>query len=309
MRATLAIVILTLAPACSLRLAADSPRPGDGDAGNGRRDANGDGSGGGDCGSDAVPSDEIALSSGIAIAEDGTLYYTTSDGVGRRLPGESPDPGYVVLAGSPNPRNLAIRDDGILFVTDTGNATVHQIDTGQGDPMVSPWLSNADGIEGLTIDPDGTLYLSNPSSGDILRSATPESASSALAETLPGANAMVFDTSDTLIVATRTPAQIWELDMAGGVETGRKMDVDESPDARFEGIGFDDTDHIYVTDESSGSLLRYFFDDNDIPEELLSGQASPAGLAFSHAQLRCGVYVANESGALGFYAEDLVGIP
>src|SRR5687768_6788772 len=49
------------------------------------------------CAGEAVPVADITGTEGLAIAADGTLYYSQSAAVGRRVPGQPPDDGWVGL--------------------------------------------------------------------------------------------------------------------------------------------------------------------------------------------------------------------
>lgn len=271
------------------------------------------------CGSETVPRAMISQTDGLAIAADGTVFFSVINGapkeVGRWRPGDAaPDVNYALLPDAGTLiRGLALRDDGTLFVASGDNGgVIFTIDTNITSPTPTPFVTSAGLADGVTIGPDGALYYSDSDADLIFRVSAAGVVSNVTApgEPLPGANALFFDDDGSLLVATLNPGEVWRLTLDGtGSETARRREIDLANTGAFlDGIGRDDQGRYYVTDATNGLLLR--FDDafgSGSPIEI--GLPAPANIAFGRSPLQCGVYVATQGGDLGFHAEEILGAP
>jgi len=271
-------------------------------------DADSDSDSDSDCGTDEIPVDDIGGTEGLAIAPDGTAYYSQPAAVGRRRPGQPPEDTWVTLAGADTVWGLALRDDGILFVGSPSTAAIYRIDTTADPPSVENELESAGQPNGLTIGPDGALYYSDFGGGAIYRVGdggveVDEVTRNALSQP----NGLLFDDDGTLLALSYAAGEIWRLTLDGAMtETARASE--RAVDAALDGIGMDDLGRIYVTDNGRGRLLRLGADFSG-EEELLTGIGQAANVAFGKGALGCeDVYVAS-GGALGLYHGDTAGRP
>ncbi len=260
---------------------------------------------GDDCGTEVLPTDDIFGTEGIAIAPDGTLYYSQSEAVGRRVPGGAVEDAWVPLPGADTVWGLVLGDDGMLYVGSPSTQTVYRIDTAAAPATAENFVTGAGAPNGLAIAADGTVYWSDFSGGRVYRE---DGGSRAEVTTsgIPQANGILFDDDGTLLVLSYGSGNIYRLTLAGGVETDRVPEA--TVDGALDGIGMDDAGRIYVTDNGLGRLLRLSADFGP-EEEIGNGMPQAAGIAWGKGALRCeDVYVAS-GGTLGIYNGDTPGRP
>ncbi len=131
-----------------------------------------------------VPYDLLVIDGGDLLVSDfgnNRIRRVTADGVvttyaGSGSPGMSN--GTLDTASFNAPQGLAVRSDGTIFITDTGNFTVRRISgdqvsqiAGDGEPgyldAENPMEAQIYGLEGVDIDPTGSyLYISDGNRGE-----------------------------------------------------------------------------------------------------------------------------------------------
>lgn len=261
------------------------------------------------CGTDVIDVASVRGTEGIAIASDGTLYYSQPGFVGRLLPGGIPEPSWVALPGAGTVWGVVIRDDGMLFAgSPTGAGTVFAVDTTAMTPTADVLFPGAGSANGLTIGPDDALYYGDFGGGRVYRVSDAGERTEVTASPVNRANGIFFDDDGTLLVLAYSDAEVWRLTVdAGPVETGRNL-VHSVPGAALDGIARDELGRYYLSDNRNGRLLRY--DATFANEEvILVGVGAAANIAFGKGALGChDVYVAS-SGDLGRFAGDARGRP
>lgn len=261
------------------------------------------------CGTESLPASTIRGTEGLAIAPDGTLYYSQSGAVGRRLPGLPQEDRWVLLPGATTVWGLALRADGTLFVgSPTAGGNVFRIDTTVASPTPEVLYPGAGGANGLTIAPDGTLTYGDFSSGRVYLLDDAGVRTEITASAIRQANGLLYDDDGTLLVLAYGDAQVWRLTLdAAGLEVSRVL-AGSVAGARLDGIAKDVTGRYYLGDNGGGRLIRTdsAFGNQEV---LLSGVSAAANVVFGKGALDCtDVYVAS-SGPLGAYQSDATGRP
>jgi len=283
------------------------------DAGGGATDAGGgtDGGGGTDaapaCGTEVAPTASINGTEGLAIAPDGTIYYSQSQAVGRRVPGGATEDGWVALAGAGTVWGMALSPAGVLYVGSPDTGILYAIDTTAAAPAAMTLDGAAGAPNGVTMGPDDAVYYGDFGGGRIYRVTAAGAKTEVTASTIPQVNGLLFDADGTLLALAYGSGAINRLTLDATMhETGRVMagSIGGNPD----GIARDDMGRYYVTDNSAGQLLR--MDASFGAEEtLLSGLPAAANIAFGKGALRCtDVYIAS-GGDLGLFNGDSSGTP
>jgi virginiamycin B lyase len=298
-----------LAGGCGPKRGSDAGAASDGgggstDAGGGATD-----SGGAACGTEAAPVASIGGTEGLAIAPDGTVYYSQYRAVGRRLPGAAPEDAWVALAGADTVWGMALAADGMLYVGSPSTGVLYSIDTTAAVPVAQTLDGAAGNPNGVAMGPDGAVYYGDFNTGRVYRVTPAGARTEVTASPVPSANGLLFDADGTLLVLDYFDGTIFRLTLDASMqETGRVMAGAASGNAVLDGIARDDLGRYYVTDNGNGALLR--FDAAFGAEEtLLTGLPAAANVAFGKGALRCtDVYVAS-SGSLGLFNGDSAGTP
>jgi sugar lactone lactonase YvrE len=166
--------VLFLAGACS----SGGPGPGREDGGpdgsmgmdasiwDGGNQAGGDG---GNCGTVEPDLTGIEHVETVVVARDGTLYYSKPRAVGRLLPTGENNATWVTISEAETVFGLAL--DGAnttLYATSPTAKRVYeiQLDT---DPIAEVLVDNAGIANGLTLGPDGALWYTDFTGGDVYR--------------------------------------------------------------------------------------------------------------------------------------------
>jgi sugar lactone lactonase YvrE len=250
------------------------------------------------CGDSRPDISAISGTEGLIVARDGTIYYTQSGQVGRLAPGGTPED-FVSIAGAGTVWGLALdAANETLFVGVPGTG-VYRIDLTAGSPSAELFVTGG-GPNGLTIGPDGFLYYSDFSAGEVMR-VDPDgdgTATMVTATPISQANGVAFDSDGTLLVCSYATGVLHRLTLSDGVETARAEAATGlgSPD----GIALDADGRFYVTDNGAGRLLRLEPDGSDMMI-LTPGISAAASLDFGSGDLSCSdIYVAS-SGTLVRY--------
>ncbi len=309
-------VVLLLSPGCG---GDDGPNPDGGDGPDadplapdappaGADAATPDGSAA--CGSEVLPTADIQDTEGLAIAPDGTLYYSQSQSVGRRPPGGAAEDQWVSIPGANTMWGLSLTEDGMLYVASpSGTGTIYVIDTTAVTPSATTFLSNAGGANGTIIGPDGVLYYSDFNAGRVYRVPAAETRTEVTATPVPAANGIFFESPTSLLVLAYSAGEIRRLTLDGSMhETARELVTAVPGNPSLDGIARDDLGRWYLGDNGNGELIRL---DSSFanPETLLTNVPAAANIVFGKGALVCtDVYVAS-SGTLGRFIGDAPGTP
>lgn len=260
------------------------------------------------CGTDIIPLASVRGTEGIAIAPDGTLYYSQSGAVGRRLPGAASENAWLPLPGANPVWGMAFRDDGMLFVgTPALGGTIYRIDTTQA-PVAEVHYATAGTANGVTLAPDGSVVYSDFNGGRVYRVDDAGTRSQVTASAISQPNGVMFDDDGTLLVVSYATGQILRLTLdASFAETSRVV-AGTMAGSALDGIAKDVLGRYYLSDNSGGRLLRTDSSFGSV-EILLTGVTRAANIAFGKGALDClDVYVAS-TGNLGFFEADATGRP
>jgi hypothetical protein len=253
-----------------------------------------------ECGDEVLDSASISGTEGLSIAPDGTVYYSQTGGVGRRLPGEAADSSWLSLPGASTVWGLALRADGALFVASPSNGTIYRVDTTASPPTVSVATSSAGQPNGLIVGPDEAVYYSDFGGGHVYRLADGGEPAAVTASLMSQPNGLLFDPDGTLLVLEYSKGAVWRLTLdAGMVETDRGLETN-IPGSALDGIGRDDSGRYLLTDNGGGRLLRLdaTFEHQEV---LLTGVSAAANLAFGRGALSCDDIYVTSAGALARY--------
>jgi DNA-binding beta-propeller fold protein YncE len=306
-----------------------------GDGGGGDVDAPGGGGDGGDVdgaggdggGADATPDGSSACGTmmptladlggteGIAIAGDGTIYYSQNGAVGRWVPGGQAVDQWVALSGATTVWGMAL-DGNILYVGTPGAANrIWRIDTAAATPAATTYYMAAGSPNGLTVGPDGALYYSSfTATGHVYRVTGVDQRTQVTTTAINQPNGLLFDTDGTLLVARYSNGDVYRLTLTAGAETGRitalagTTGMTGNPD----GLARDEMGRLYVTNNSGGRVLRFGAAQNGVygaREELAMSVGSAANMAFGRGALACTDLYVTSSGALRKVAAGATGVP
>lgn len=268
------------------------------------------------CGTEELPVADITGTEGLAIAADGTFYYSQDNAIGRRRPGMGVENQWVALPAADTVWGLALTPDGTTLYVATPNpaAAVYMIDTTAATPAAVILYDNAGAANGIVVGPDGAVYYSNINNGNVYRidpATIPGTRTTVTTSQVPAANGLLFEPDGTLLVLAYSNADIWRLTLAAGtmVETGRVLAGSVTlANVALDGIARDEEGRYYLGDNDTGRLLRV---DSAFanPEILLTGLPNAANIAFGRGALNChDVYVAS-GGDLGLFHGDAAGVP
>ncbi len=268
------------------------------------------------CGSTTLPLADLGGTEGIAIADDGTTYYSQSGAVGRWVPGGPAVDQWVTLTGATTVWGLALAPGGILYVGSPGNSggRIWRIDTAAATPTATTYLMSAGGANGVTVGPDGAVYYSDYAGTHVYRVAQANVRTQVTTAPIAQPNGVLFDADGTLLVASYNSGDIHRLTLTAGAETARTValagatGMTGNPD----GLARDSQGRLYVTDNGGGRVLRFAAATDGTfgaREQLLTGVSSAANMAFGRGTLACSDLYVTSSGALRRIAAGASGVP
>ena len=264
------------------------------------------------CGTDVVPVAMITGTEGIAIAGDGTVYYSQTGHVGRWVPGTTtPEDDWVQLAGTTTVWGMAIDDAGMLHVaTPAGSPTagnIWRIDTTAGTPSATMLFPSAGRPNGLTLGPDGAVYYGDFAGGHVYRVDSSGNRTTVTATTIASPNGVLFDDDGTLLVAMYGTGDVVRLTLDASHQEIDRDTIDANA-GNPDGLARDDQGRYYVTDNGGGEVLRY---DTDFanPEPLLDNVNAAANMAFGRGALACTDLYVTSSGAMRRIDAGAAGVP
>jgi sugar lactone lactonase YvrE len=246
------------------------------------------------CGSEHLPVADIRGTEGIAVAPDGTFYYSQNGAIGRRRPGEAPDDQWVDVPNTTTIYGLAYDDaSGMVYVAAVSSKKIFKIDTNAASPTATVLYTPANGCNGLIIGPDGAIYYSG-GGGNVYRVSLQGQATQVNGDSLPGANGLYFESASKLLVLEYGNRQVWQLTLDGSMhETSRMKIVTVAGSQGVDGIARDEAGNWYIGDNRPGRLIR-FKPDWSGQETLLDDVPAAANVVFGRGALDCkDVYVAS----------------
>lgn len=262
---------------------------------------------------------DLGGTEGIAIAADGTIYYSQNGAVGRWVPGGAAVDQWVTLTGATTVWGMALAPGGILYVgspTPTGGR-IWRIDTTASTPAATVFMTNAGSANGVTVGPDGAVYYSHfNATGHVYRVAQAEMRTQVTnnANPINQPNGVLFDADGTLLVASYATGNVHRLTLTAGAETGRMTalvgatGMTGAPD----GLARDAMGRLYVTNNSGGRVLRFGAATAGVfgaREELAMSVGAAANMAFGQGALACTDLYVTSSGALRRLSVGATGVP
>ncbi len=199
----------------------------------------------------------ITGTEGLALAADGTLYFSQTQAIGRWRPGAEPEPGFVALGANVSDVWGLVLDGERLYAGSPATGELLTIDLSATPPGVQPHVSEAGQPNGLALGPDGTLYYSDFRGGHVYRVGADGARTRVTSTAISRPNGLAV-TPGALLVLSFGDGTLLELALgADGLERGREERARSlgSPD----GLLVLDDGSALVSDYSGGRLLRVEF--------------------------------------------------
>jgi sugar lactone lactonase YvrE len=282
-----------------------------------------DGNGGPDtmaaCGVAEPDISAIEGSDGLAVAPDGTLFFSSDDRtdgfVGRMLPGQAPRPDWLRLAGAPITTGLAF--DAArkrLYVASVTQAAILSFDLNGASPVRTTLIGGLTDLNDLALDGAGNVYFTLQSDGHVHR-ASPAGVAQQVTSTRLGdpdmqqfPAALAFGPDGALFVGLKNGGPITRLTLVSGVEDARA--TFGSFRGWANGLAFDSSGRLYVgvwSNTADTRLVRVAADGSNPIDLLTDGRYS--GVAFGRGFLDCrDLYVAQPYGPLRRLRTDTPGL-
>ncbi len=264
---------------------------GEGEEGEGEGEGEGEA-----CGEDVVDGSGITGTEGVVVGRDGTVYFSQSEGVGRRLPNGTLELDWLALPGADTVWGVMLSPDNTrLYAASPTTASIFVVDV--ADAAVDFELtSSLAGPNGLTVDDDGTLFVAD-FFNDIVFGydvGVDEATTTQFRVTrdVPTPNGVLVDGDDVLVLGYND-GELHRI-LGGRTATGTDSLVVDglgSPD----GIVRAADGSFFVTDNGGDEVLHV---DGTTVTPIASGISAAANLEFGVAPLRCDRLLVTSSGAL-----------
>ncbi len=271
----------------------------------------------GGCGTMTPPLAMIQATEGLAIADDGTVYFSQTGHLGRWVPGATdPEPDWVTLTGATTVWGVAIDDAGLVYVatprvTGGRNGTIWRVDPASPTPQeLYVATTTTDRPNGLTIGPDGAAYYSDFGGGHVYRVDSTGNRTTVTASVLGSPNGVLFDADGTLLVLEYGSGNVQRLTLdSNHTETGRTLVADAADGTgNPDGLARDELGRYYVTDNGGGEVIRFDAGFTN-PTPVLNGTNAAANMAFGRGALDCEDLFVTSSGALRRIDAGAAGVP
>jgi hypothetical protein len=231
---------------------------------------------------------------GLVIARDGTIYYSRSNGVGRIGTDGTNDATWLSIPGSATIWGLALDATNThLFI---GDPTAGQLRVATGldaTPSQTP-LAAIDQPNGVTVGPDGAVYVSDFGNDSVLRvDASSGAMTTVTASAIAGADGVAFTDDGHLLVTSYADGTVVSLTLdASHHETARATVATSVPSA--DGVALDEAGTIYV----GGGSRVYRIGAGGTPDMTLQmGHTGTANIEWGAGVLGChDLYVATGGG-------------
>ncbi len=252
--------------------------------------------------------DAIRTAEGLAIAPDGTIYFTQPFGTGSSgflgryaPPYTAPELQWVDLGG----KALGITIDPKRAVLYAGSRdrkkllAVYLADK----PEVVEIADVEPTINGVTLGPDDAVYYTDQKGGHVYRVTGDGKKNQVTGQPLEDLNGLVFGPDKNLYVLTYGKAIVTRLRLAGGKEKSRQTFATITGGRNADGITFDAKGRMYVT---AGGLFRISADGKKV-ESL--GAAYGANAEFGVGSLGCSdLYTAGNGKGIFRFENDTPGM-
>jgi sugar lactone lactonase YvrE len=222
------------------------------------------------------PADGVETPDDVAIAEDGSVYWTAIfTGEVGRIGRDGEKRGQFVAPGV-NP--ITFSDDGRLFVAlDFFGDGLYELDPAlvQEPRMI---LEAPGWMNGMDWGPDGLVYGPIWTRGSIVRVDPGTGATTTVADGFNIVSAVKFDSRGRLYATEYTTGEVWRIDVGSGERevVGR---VPPAPD----NLALDSTDRLFVSHARDGSVYE-IMDESSTRLVSPGGMIAPGGLALSPGQ-------------------------
>jgi hypothetical protein len=273
------------------------------------------------CGAERLPTagDPLGGSYALAIAADGTVYYSvnSSNGpIGRRLPGGPADDSWLILAPGKSAEVMALAlGDGALYASRAtspsgGVFSLWRVNVVSGAQELL--LNEAGTVYGLAVGPDGSLFFTDWDTSAVYRIAEAGTALPVSAGPLSGPTSLLFVSPTELLVLERyNPGAVIRLtlDATTLTETARGPVGTEVGGGGYS-LGRDELGRYYVVVNAINPAL-YRYDENFMNRQTLGDDLSLWGaLAFGKGSLYCrDLYVSDNSLGLARFDVGARGVP
>lgn len=233
-------------------------------------------------------------SEGLVIARDGTIYYAVSGGVARIAPDGTLDAAWLRIAAGATIWGLALDASNThLFIGDPTSGQLRVATGLTGTPAQTPLVAVAQ-PNGVTVGPDGAVYVSDFANDAVLR-VDPASGASTMvtASAIAGADGVAFTDDGHLLVTSYSAGTVLSLTLDGAHhETARATVARSVPSA--DGVAIDAAGVIYV----GGGSRVYRIGAGGTPDMTLQmGHPGTANLEWGAGALDChDLYVATGTG-------------
>ncbi len=232
---------------------------------------------------------------GVVIGPDGAIYFSQAGSVGRIAADGTRNNRWAVVTGANTMWGLAFdRPRNRIYAGSPVTRKIHAIDLSADPPAVTDFVTGAGGPNGLTMGPDGFLYYSDFSGGQVYRVDGEGMRTQVTTTGIASANGLAFDANGNLLALSYSQGRLYRLTLTDGAETARAMLATGLGSA--DGLALDAMGNIYVTDQRGSRLIK--MDPMGAnPEDLLTGLNAPANIEFGYGALSCtDVYVATGGG-------------
>jgi sugar lactone lactonase YvrE len=257
----------------------------------------------------------IMKADGVAVGDDGTLYFTTPDAVDGwvgRVVGQSIEMRWLRVARAVQLRGLAIdHARKRLYVADDTNDQILSYDLTASLPSATVVVSGLAGINEIALDAAGTIFFSGP---QLIYRVVQGKAVAVSSEPVgelakdQGPGGLAFAADGSLFAGIRKGGAIVKLTLTNGAQSGRARFG--TFDGWINGLAFDRDGRLYA------GLYDLTVDTNVVRvavDGLSSTSVSSGGrfasLAFGRGSLDCrDLYVANPAGSMRRIRTDTPGL-
>jgi glucose/arabinose dehydrogenase len=262
------------------------------------------------CGKERPNLDGIKTAEGLAIAPDGTIYFTQPFGptpsnfLGRYKPPYTElETKWVELG----PKALGITIDpkqAMLYAGSRSRKKLLAV-TLSTNPVVTELADVEETINGVTLGEDGAIYYTDQGSGHVYRVTTAGVKTQVTKTPVEDPNGIAFGPDGRLYVLTYKKAVVNRLFLKAGKEASREIVADLAGQGgkNADGITFDKQGRLYVT---AAALFRISPDGKKV-EPL--GEAYGANADFGSGALSCSdLYTAGNGKGIHRYQNDAEGL-